>query len=160
MWWPCAPLPPSLLPGISPSSNKERLREAHKRIMLLNHPDRGGSLYLAAKINEAKDYLESGGKTTWEGPWTRHTDTASHDLTCTLTLHHMSYNSTHSKLLFIIRSMSLCSMIMKPPMNITPCIRLVLQQSETSLLPAAGNMIGYFAEVSKTTFWFICKSSQ
>ena len=64
--WPYAPLPPSLLLGISPSSSKERLREAHKRIMLLNHPDRGGSPYLAAKINEAKDYLESGGKTTWE----------------------------------------------------------------------------------------------
>ncbi|XP_062515679.1 mitochondrial import inner membrane translocase subunit TIM14-like [Corticium candelabrum] len=45
--------------GISPSSPSNKVREAHKRIMLLNHPDRGGSPYMASKINEAKDYLES-----------------------------------------------------------------------------------------------------
>ncbi len=49
----------SLILGISPTANKIRVKEAHKRIMLANHPDRGGSPYLAAKINEAKDFMDN-----------------------------------------------------------------------------------------------------
>lgn len=37
---------------------KAKLKETHRRIMLLNHPDRGGSPYIATKINEAKTELD------------------------------------------------------------------------------------------------------
>ena len=46
-----------LILSIVAKSNLKELREAHKRLMLLNHPDNGGSTYIASKINQAKDIL-------------------------------------------------------------------------------------------------------
>mmetsp|Transcript_1740 Transcript_1740/g.2667 ORF Transcript_1740/g.2667 Transcript_1740/m.2667 type:complete len:114 (+) Transcript_1740:177-518(+) len=47
----------ALILGVRENSSKEQIREAHKKIMLANHPDRGGSPFLASKVNEAKDVL-------------------------------------------------------------------------------------------------------
>ena len=44
--------------GISSHANAKRIKDVHKKLMFQNHPDRGGSPYIAAKINEAKDYLD------------------------------------------------------------------------------------------------------
>ena len=43
--------------GLEANAAKEDIIKAHKRLMQRLHPDRGGSNYLAAKINAAKDKL-------------------------------------------------------------------------------------------------------
>ncbi|KAJ2908394.1 mitochondrial import inner membrane translocase subunit TIM14 [Coemansia aciculifera] len=50
----------SLILGLKESSlTMEKVKKAHRTIMLRNHPDRGGSPYMATKINEAKEFLET-----------------------------------------------------------------------------------------------------
>jgi hypothetical protein len=38
--------------GVRESTDANRIKQAHRKILIANHPDKGGSPYMASKINE------------------------------------------------------------------------------------------------------------
>jgi curved DNA-binding protein CbpA len=47
--------------GLEEGASAEDVRRAHRRLIVLVHPDRGGTPYLAARLNQARDVLLGGG---------------------------------------------------------------------------------------------------
>ena len=45
---------------VDDNASHEEIISAHKRLMAKNHPDKGGSTYIASQINQAKDVLLKG----------------------------------------------------------------------------------------------------
>jgi len=43
--------------GLAPGATPDEIRAAHRRLMLGAHPDHGGSTWIAARLNQARDLL-------------------------------------------------------------------------------------------------------
>jgi len=52
----------SLILGVRESADPKRVQERHRKMLVSNHPDMGGSAFIAMKVNEARDVLLRGSK--------------------------------------------------------------------------------------------------
>ena len=50
----------ALILGVRESASVKRIKDAHRGILIANHPDTGGSTFIASKVNEAKELLIKG----------------------------------------------------------------------------------------------------
>ncbi|MBO0709731.1 MAG: DnaJ domain-containing protein [Acetobacteraceae bacterium] len=53
--------------GLKPGASEEDIQAAYRRLMQAAHPDRGGSDWLAARVNQARDVLLRGRKRSRTG---------------------------------------------------------------------------------------------
>ena len=43
--------------GLGPDASPDQIKDAHRRLMQVNHPDTGGSTWIATRLNQARDIL-------------------------------------------------------------------------------------------------------
>lgn len=43
--------------GVAPDASDDEIKEAHRKLMTANHPDKGGSAWFASQLNQARDTL-------------------------------------------------------------------------------------------------------
>lgn len=52
----------ALILGLRESAAADKVKDAHRKIMIANHPDSGGSSFIATKVNEAKEMMLGKGR--------------------------------------------------------------------------------------------------